>query len=251
MHRQYWPLAVVIVAALLAGCQREDGRTYQGWVEAYLVFSSPEESGRLNEISVQEGEQVQLGAPLFTLDSEILISEHAVNQIALDNAKQAFERARLLLSSQSGTQRNFDDAEAVLRSAEARYVATRTRLSRRQVFSPAKGTVQRLYYQRGEWVPTGRAVVSILPPENLKARFFVRESMLSKVNLGKPIKVRCDGCANEAAAEVSFISTTAEYTPPMLYTLEERSKLAFMVEARFKEPVQLKVGQPLTITMDD
>jgi HlyD family secretion protein len=48
---------------------------------------------------------------------------------------------------------------------------------------------------------------------------------------------------------VSFIARAAEYTPPVIYSLEERNKLVFMVEARTQAPQGLRVGQPVSVTL--
>ena len=61
--------------------------------------------------------------------------------------------------------------------------------------------------------------------------------------------MRCDGCSGELTARVSFISATAEYTPPVIYSTEERAKLVFLVEARPEQVDQLRVGQPVSVAL--
>jgi HlyD family secretion protein len=97
-------------------------------------------------------------------------------------------------------------------------------------------------------VPAGRPVLSILPPGNIKVRFFVGEPMLPKVTLGDTVEVTCDGC-KPVMAKVSFIARAAEYTPPVIYSLEERNKLVFMIEARTDAPDGLRVGQPVSVAL--
>jgi HlyD family secretion protein len=93
-------------------------------------------------------------------------------------------------------------------------------------------------------------VVALLPPGNMKVRFFVNEATLPQVAIGDTVNVRCDGCANRLTARVSFIARTSEFTPPVIYSLEERSKLVFMIEARPTQPDRLRVGQPVTVTLE-
>ena len=81
------------------------------------------------------------------------------------NARQTYERAQALLKRAVGSQKAFDDAEAVLRSAEARLNSARTRLERRQVASPVRGSIQEVYFRAGEKVQAGRPIVSLLPPD--------------------------------------------------------------------------------------
>jgi len=235
--------------ALLAACAPSGGGGYQGWVEAEQVFVSPHEPGRIETLSVREGDAVKTGAPLFTLDDELQLAELNQIQSSVTNARQAFDRAQVLLKTASGTQKALEDAEAALRSAEARLNSSQTRLTRRKVASPATGVVQQIYFRQGEMVPPGRPVLALLPPENIKLRFFVSESMVPKIAIGDPVGVTCDGCPADLTARVRFIAQTAEFTPPVIYSLEERAKLVFLIEARPEKPAALRVGQPVSVTL--
>jgi len=112
---------------------------FQGWVEAELVFVSGEEAGRVETLSVREGDRVDVGAPLFALDADLQRAAVAGNEAAVGNARQAYERAQALLKRAVGSQKAFDDAEAALRSAEARLNSARTRLERRKGRKPRDG----------------------------------------------------------------------------------------------------------------
>ena len=120
--------------------------------------------------------------------------------------------------------------------------------SRRKLVSPVSGAVQQIYFRPGEMVPAGRPVISILPPGNIKIRFFVPEALLPQIALGDQVDVSCDGCT-KVAAKISFIAHAAEYTPPVIYSLEERNKLVFMIEARTDATQGLRVGQPVSVTL--
>jgi HlyD family secretion protein len=111
------------------------------------------------------------------------------------------------------------------------------------------GSVEQVYFRVGEMVGAGKPVVALLPPANLKLRFFVGEAVLPHIKLGDTVKVQCDGCANDLTANVSFISRSSEFTPPVIYSNEERSKLVFMIEARPQRPDQLRVGQPVSVAL--
>jgi HlyD family secretion protein len=75
--------------------------------------------------------------------------------------------------------------------------------------------------------------------------------MLPKVALGDAVAVTCDGCREPTPAKVSFIARAAEYTPPVIYSLEERNKLVFMVEARAEKQDGLRVGQPVSVSLKE
>jgi HlyD family secretion protein len=172
-----------------------------------------------------------------------------MQEAAVENAQHAYSRARQLARTQAGTQRALDDAEAALRTAQARLNSAQTRLARRKVSSPVAGSVQQIYYRVGELVPAGKPIVALLPPSNLKVRFFVNEAMLPKLNIGDPVTVTCDGCDAGITAKISFIARSSEFTPPVIYSMEERSKLVFLVEARPDRPDRLRVGQPVSVTL--
>jgi HlyD family secretion protein len=236
-------------ALVLAGCGNGKEPTYQGWVEAELIFVGPDEQGRIETLSVREGDQATLRAPLFTLDADLQLADVAMQEAAVKNAQIAYDRARDLLRTQVGTQKAFDDAEAALRTAQARLNSAQTRLARRKMASPVTGSVQQIYYRAGELVPAGKPIVALLPPGNLKVRFFVNEATLPKLKIGEPVTVGCDGCASGIVAKVSFIARTSEFTPPVIYSLEERSKLVFLIEARPEHPELLRVGQPVSVSL--
>jgi len=224
-------------------------RGFEGWIEAYFIFVSPDETGRVETLAVREGDAVTVGAPLFTLDSDLQRAAVAENEAAVANAKVTYDRAQELLKRAVGSQKVFDDAEAALRSAQARLNSARTRLERRHLASPVAGTVQEVYFRVGEMVPAGRPIVSLLPPDNVRVRFFVPQAILPQVHIGDRIVVNCDGCAPNLAARVNFISAQAEFTPPVIYSLEERARLVFRIEAIPERPGDVRVGQPVSIAL--
>jgi HlyD family secretion protein len=192
---------------------------------------------------------VQKGELLFTLDDDLQKADVAVKETALLNARQTFARAQELLKTAAGTQKTYDDAEAAVRQAKANLDWSKTRLDRRSGNSPVEGTIQQIYFRPGETVAPGRAVLSVLPPENLKIRFFAPETLVSRIKYGETVDVSCDACGTGLKAEVTFISGSAEYTPPVIYSLEERSKLVYLIEAHPTVPEKFRVGQPVTVTL--
>ncbi|MGA7011617.1 MAG: efflux RND transporter periplasmic adaptor subunit [Pseudolabrys sp.] len=234
---------------MLGGCGKNNDRVLQGWVEAELIFVSPDEQGRVETLKVREGDRVKKGDVLFTVDDDLQKADVVVRNTAVINAQQGFDRAKELLKSSAGTQKTYDDAEAALRQAKANLDWSQTRLMRRNAYSPGDGTVEQVYYRPGETVPAGRPVVAILPPGNLKLRFFAPQAILPTIKYGDIVDVSCDGCEKGLTAKVSFIARSAEYTPPVIYSQEERAKLVFLIEARPEQPDKFRVGQPVTVTL--
>ena len=243
--------ALALLACLVpVGCDNGKEPTFQGWVEAELIFVGPDESGRVETLTVREGDQVERGKLLFTVDPDLQLADVAMQEAAVKNAQQAYDRAQQLVKTQAGTQKALDDAEAALRTAQARLNSAQTRLARRKVFSPVTGSVQQIYYRGGELVPAGKPILALLPPGNLKVRFFVNEATLPKLKFGDPVSITCDGCDPGIIAKISFISRASEFTPPVIYSVEERSKLVFLIEARPAErPERLRVGQPVSVAL--
>lgn len=241
--------ALVLAGLALAGCDKGNERQLQGWVEAELVFISSDEQGRIETLKVREGDQVKQGDVLFTVDDDLQKADVVVKKSSVTTAQQNFDRAKELLKTAAGTQKNFDDAEAALRQAKANLAWSETRLARRNAYSPADGIIQQVYYRPGETVSAGKPVVALLPPQNLKLRFFAPEPLLPEIKYGETIAVSCDGCEKGLTAKVSFIARSAEFTPPVIYSLDERAKLVFLIEARPVEPEKFRVGQPVTVTL--
>ena len=177
----------------------------------------------------------------------------------LDDARSAYERdsarqketeAQLKSALQPlGREGEREAAEAEIAAAKAALAQAAWRLEQKSVAAPVAALVQDTFFVEGEWVPAGRAVASLLPPANVKARFYVAETLVGSLAPGRAVEIRCDGCGAPIAATVSYISSQAEYTPPVLYTREQRGKLLFLVEARpsLADAARLRPGQPIDV----
>ena len=101
-------LVLALLAVLvLAGCCSANEPTFQGWVEAELIFVGPDEAGRVETLSVREGDRVEVDAPLFTLDPDLQLADVAMQEAAVKNAQQAYDRAQQLLSRQPARKRRW------------------------------------------------------------------------------------------------------------------------------------------------
>jgi len=243
-------LLALALAGLLAGCDDKRDPGYQGWVEADMIFVSPDESGRVTKLNVREGDEIKNGDTIYSVDDDLQQADLNQNKATLANAQQTYDRAASLSKTGAGTQATLDGAISALRVAEARVNTSQTRLARRNGFAPVAGTVQQIYFREGEMVPAQRPVLSIMPPGNMKLRFFVPETDLPKVAIGDEVRVTCDACAADLTARIYFIATSAEYTPPVIYSLDERNKLVYLIQARPSRPDALRVGQPISVYLN-
>jgi HlyD family secretion protein len=242
--------AALALAVTLAGCNDKRDPGFQGWVEADMIFVSPDESGRVTKLLVREGDEVKGGQQLYSVDDDLQLADLNQNKATLANAQQTYDRAASLSKTGSGTQASLDSAVSALRVAEARVNTSETRLARRKGFAPVAGNIQQIYFREGEMVQAQRPVLSIMPPGNMKIRFFVPETELPKLAIGDEVKVTCDNCSADLTAKIYFIATTAEYTPPVIYSLEERNKLVYLIQARPARPDALRVGQPISVYLN-
>ncbi|HUL68542.1 MAG TPA: HlyD family efflux transporter periplasmic adaptor subunit [Burkholderiaceae bacterium] len=141
--------------------------------------------------------------------------------------------------------------DAQVAAARAAVSQSNWRLNQKQVSATQAGFVDDTLYREGEWVPAGSPVVRMLPPKNVKVRFFVPQGIVGGLKPGRNIALRCDGCAAEVPAAVTYISSEPEYTPPIIYSNETRAKLVFMIEARpaVENAERLRPGQPVAVTL--
>src|SRR6266702_2277258 len=239
-----------VLAAGLAGCNEKRDPGFQGWVEADMIFVSPDEAGRVTKLDIREGDAVKVGDPLYDVDDDLQLADLNQTKATLANAQQVFDRADSLRKTGSGTQAALDSAVSDLRVAQARVVTSQTRLARRKGFAPVAGTIQQIYFREGEMVAAQRPVLSIMPPGNMKLRFFVPEAELPKLAIGDEVRIACDNCAADLTAKIYFIATNAEYTPPVIYSLDERNKLVYLIQARPSRPDTLRVGQPISVYLN-
>jgi HlyD family secretion protein len=140
-------------------------------------------------------------------------------------------------------------AELEISMLEAALAKARWPLEQKQQASPAEGVIHDTLYRKGEFVNAGNPVVSLLPPQSIKVRFFVPQEKLPSLKTGSPVQVTLDGTDKVYPATVNYISTQAEFTPPVIYSQQTRSKLVFMIEAQFSpaDSATLHPGQPVDV----
>lgn len=139
------------------------------------------------------------------------------------------------------------DVEATRKQLEQ----ARWRLAQKNQAAPAPGLVYDTFYVAGEYVPAAYPVLSILPPGNIKIRFFVPEEIVGTLSIGQKVSISFDGATNNYPATIVYISANAEYTPPIIYSRETRAHLVFMIEARIapEQAGALHPGQPVDVKL--
>ena len=218
---------------------------------------------RSDEIAVIQAQISQARAQARLNAAELAREEQLVKQGFVSAA-----RSDNLRAAQAQSSARLDELEAQLRVAqlparvdERAAAAADTDAARQSLrqsawreaqksrTAPASGLVADTFFRVGESVQAGQPVLALLPPGNVKARFFVPESAVGHLQLGAAVQIVCDGCAAPIPARISFISNRAEYTPPVIYSNAQRAKLVFLVEARPSpgDGARLKPGQPVDV----
>lgn len=142
-------------------------------------------------------------------------------------------------------------ARALAEAAQSSRAQAAWRVEQKRQSAPVAARVQDVFMRPGEWVPAGQPVLALLPPAHRKARFYVPQSVVGSLKTDATVNLHCDGCGAAIPARISFIASGPEYTPPVIYSNQQRDKLVFLVEARpvkAEDAERLHPGQPLDVT---
>jgi len=163
----------------------------------------------------------------------------------------ALQAALTQIRAPLGRETEIKAQAAAVAAARAALEMAQWRLDQRSVTAPVAARVADVIAQPGEMMTAGQPVVSLLPPQNIFVRFFVPEAALATLHRGDNVDFACDGCAAGLRGTISFISPTAEYTPPLIYSETTRSKLVYRIEAR-PPPEQATLfnpGEPVEVRL--
>ena len=265
----------LLLVLLLSACGKTDDNAWLGYGEGDNAFIGAPQPGWVTHLYVQRGQVVKRGDLLFTLDEthERAARDQAAGTLAQMQAALTQQQANLdynakqlgrqtgLARANAGTPTQLDLAQSNFRQSGAQISQAQSQiaqqqaalasadyaLGQRRVTAQTDGHVEDVYYREGEYVAASVPVLSVLPPNNVYVRFFVPESQLSKVHLGEKVKITCDGCAANIEATISFIAQQEEFTPPVIFSEENREKLVFKLEARGASGLKINPGQPVDV----
>lgn len=141
--------------------------------------------------------------------------------------------------------------EAKIESIRAQLAQAEWTLSKKKQVSPLSGIVHDVYFRNGESVNNNHPIISLISPEHIKVRFFIPQKMLNKFKLDKEVLITCDGCEKTVTGTIDFISSQAEFTPPVMYSQKRREKMVFLIEARpiSEQSMELHPGQPVKVVL--
>ena len=187
-----------------------------------------------------------------------LYAKGAIDKQSVDTAQSNFDRdmkkikeldANLAEAKLGARANQIKAQQEVVAGAKADVKQAQWALAQKTMHAPISGFVFDTYYRVGEYVPANQPVVSLLAPENIKLIFFIPEPLLSTISLGQKVQFGCDSCKEKTPATISFISSDAEYTPPVIYSKDTRDKLVYRVEAKIAPDIAIHfhTGQPVDV----
>lgn len=226
--------------ALAADAQRGQRPAELGVIEARLVAAR----AQLNE------------ADLALKRVKPLTEAGAASRAQLDSAEAARSTAeanvkaieKQLQAAKLGARE--DQARAAqdrVRQAEAMLGAAEARLSDIAPAAPSGGRVEDVFFQAGEWVPANQPVLSFIPDDRVRLRFFAPQDGIAAYAIGSEVAFSCDGCVAGMKATITYVSPRPEFTPPVIYSRESRERMVFMVEASPVSSRGLTPGQPVDV----
>jgi HlyD family secretion protein len=253
------PLFVLEQSAELSALREAAGRLRQSQAQ----LADLKKGQRPSEIAAIEARlaQAKTAAELSGNEFERAAKLHASKVMSDDDYDRArlnheadtkliAETAAQLTTAQLGSRIDtIAAAEAEVTAAQAAVDHAGWSVAQKTQTAPRPALVYDTLYREGEFVAAGQPVVSLLPPENIKVRFFVPESEFANLKAGEAVNVAISG-QSTLTAHITYLSPQPEYTPPILYNRENRTKLVFMIEAAFDPAAarDLHPGQPVDVS---
>lgn len=234
----------------LVGCSHHRSR-YLGYIQGDYVYLSSPVSGTLTQLAVEKGQAVAVNQLAFQLDPQPELSQ-------LQNAEANLVYTKKMLSRNQDLHKTNAVSESVLDLSRQQYESAiqqvsqyRWMVDQKTVHFSQNGFVQDTLFRQNEFVPAGKPVIALLPSKNITVVFFIPEQKLSDITLGQKIYFTCDGCQKKIVATINYISSRAEYTPPVIYSQESRDKLVYWVEAEMDPTVAVMMhpGQPVEVVV--
>ncbi len=263
---------------LIVGC-KDNRPQYNGYIDADLTYLSSNSAGRLSALLVHRGQHVKKNQPLFKLEQTREQYQIALSQFNQDNLMSLrkeildqiqynelnYQRTKRMRGDEVASQNELEVAKKDLdvlknklaaidfqiKGNQAHTADKRWQLARKAGYASDAGLIFDTYFTPDEYVQAGQPVLSLITPSNIKVVFFVSEQDLSQLHLNAKVNVSSDLQVNMATGTISYISNIAQYTPPIIFSREDRHTLIFRVEARIISPNlnQLHLGQPVSLEL--
>lgn len=176
-----------------------------------------------------------------------LYKKKSASEQVLDDLKSAYDAAKTQLEN---AQQNLKLVESKQKGLEAQRKLIQRQINDATITSPLSGTVTTKYFESGETIPTGAAVVEIIDLKKMWTKVYVSELMLPKIKIGQEVEIRIDGTDQTLTGHISWISPKAEFTPKNILTEESRTSLVYAVKLEVENTNKiLKHGMPVEVAL--
>ncbi|PHS21907.1 MAG: secretion protein HlyD [Robiginitomaculum sp.] len=206
-------------------------------MKARAALKLAQDNQQRSAVLVQKGQ-----APQSRLDQDVSLLDQA-------RANLRAQEARLALIRAPARKDVIAAAVESVRAQEAQVVQSEKALADLRVLAPKAGRVETVLRRVGEIAGPTQPVLTLLPPEQMRIRFFIPEPDLGQIQIGERVALSCDGCKAGLQGRIMFIANDAEFTPPVIFTRKERKKLVFMAEVLPDNPARFHPGQPVLVTL--
>ncbi|MGD9884959.1 MAG: HlyD family secretion protein [Reyranella sp.] len=240
----------------------EVARSEAALAEAKARFENLLTGKRQEELDVIRSQQRETEAALVMAETELkrqsdLVARGYGTRQAYEQAESQARQLRSRLASLSAQEKvanlaarpdEIDAAKALIVQSQANLDQARKKLEDLMPVAPEDALIENTFFNVGEWVPAGTPVLSLLPPQRVKLRFFVPEEDIARAKPGDKVGFTCDTCPAGLMASIIYISPRAEFTPPVIYSQSARTKLVFLVEAQpDSSSTALPPGLPVSV----
>lgn len=249
-------------------CQNEFNalnQAQEALLSAKSTLNDYQKGARLQELDVIQAQLSQAIANAQNTKEQLnrnvlLYASNAVSKEQLDNstalANSTASRVAELTNSLhvAKLSKRIDQIqaqEAHIKELEAAVRQARWKLNEKALKAHGNALVFDTLYREGEWVPAGGIVVRLLPPRNIKIRFFVPQAVAEQLTINQKATILSRSDGKKLSAHITYISTQAEYTPPIIYSNETKEKLTYLIEAypNPKSAPYLHPGQPVEVSL--
>lgn len=244
--------------AEIAVQQAQAGRAKaQSQLENLQLGKRPEEirviEASLASARAQEAEYDRTAKRIATLVARGAATEtqreDAQTALSVATAQVAEIEANLAVARLPARAAEIAAAEAALRSGQSDLEQAQWALDKRTLTAPAPGVISDIIRLPGEIAGPSAPVLSMLPDGAVKLRLYVPEAQVAQIAPGTRLTVHCDGCAEGLEATVTYVADGPEFTPPVIYSLQNRQKLVYLIEARPVAGTELKPGQIVDVDL--
>ena len=213
--------------------------------------------------------KMQLIASQKTVSSKSgnVLSQKQVLQEQLKTAKIEQTRIKNMFSENAATKRQVDEINGKVKVIEEQIKGVGTQnapikneansfsvqiekindqIKKCNLVNPIKGTVLTKYAEPGEITAFGKPLYKIADISEMTLRIYVSETQLSKIKVGQNVSVKIDAEKDMKSYQgnISWIASSAEFTPKIIQTKEERVNLVYAVKVKVKNDGRLKIGMP-------